>query len=94
MFTLNKVIVSQDGISMATSRKNDPYSSLKAYFDYLMEVTPAKQNEVMFSPPYVDAWGLGKKANITLISLSSLEPTDSLVLCLYTRHQILAGCST
>lgn len=48
---------------MAASGKKDPYSKLKAYFDYLMEVTPAKESEVVFSPPYLDSWGLGKKAN-------------------------------
>ena len=49
---------------MAASNNNDPYSKLKAYFDYLMEVTPAKESVVMFSPPYVDSWGLGKKAKL------------------------------
>lgn len=72
MFTLNKVIVSQDGISTAASKATDPHSRLEAYFDYLIKVTPPKQKEVVFSPPYVDSWGLGKKANITLTSLSSL----------------------
>lgn len=48
---------------MAAEGKNDPYSKLKAYFEYLMEVTPAKESVVVFSPPYFDAWGLGMKAN-------------------------------
>lgn len=59
---LDNVIVSQDG-KLMTSEKTDPYSKLKGYFDYLTEVTPAKQTEVVFSPPYVDSWGLGKKTN-------------------------------
>ena len=48
---------------MAAAHKKDPYSKLKAYFDYLMKVTPAKKSVVVFSPPYLDSWGLGKKAN-------------------------------
>ena len=63
MFTLNHVIVLQGGIPMNASEDTDPYTKLKGYFEYLMEVTPAKKSEVVFSPPYVDAWGLGKKAN-------------------------------
>ena len=43
----------------AQAGKNDPYSKLQAYFEYLMEATPAKESDVVFSPPYVDAWGLG-----------------------------------
>ena len=55
---------------MSASGKTDPYSKLKAYFEYLMEVTPARESVVVFSPPYVDAWGLGKKAkNIDFILL-------------------------
>lgn len=55
---------------MSASGKTDPYSKLKAYFEYLMKVTPAKESVVVFSPPYVDAWGLGKKAkNIDVILL-------------------------
>ena len=45
---------------MTSHGKKDPYSKLKGYFDYLMEVTPAKESDVVFSPPYLDAWGLGK----------------------------------
>ena len=48
---------------MAAEGKKDPYSKLKAYFEYLMEVTPAKERVVVFSPPYFDSWGLGMKAN-------------------------------
>lgn len=67
---------------MAASGKKDPYSKLKAYFDYLMEVTPAKESEVVFSPPYLDSWGLGMKANdIYLTSFSSSDPTLRLCAC-------------
>ena len=69
---------------MFASSKTDSYSKLKAYFEYLMKVTPAKESAVVFSPPYVDAWGLGKKAkNIDFILLPR---PHCKILCLYTRH--------
>lgn len=46
---------------MTTDGTKDSFSKLKGYFDYLMEVTPARQSLAVLSPPYVDAWGLGKK---------------------------------
>lgn len=82
MLTLNYLIVSQNGISMAASDKKDPYSKLKAYFDYLMEVTPAKESVVVFSPPYLDSWGLGKKAN---------NSDCTLVFIAYRQDYRLAG---
>ena len=87
---LNNVIVSQNGISLTASDDKDPYSKLKGYFDHLMKVTPAKNMKAVFSPPYVDGWGLGKKAknfDFTLVSRPHRQ-----VLCLNTRHQIVADC--
>ena len=48
---------------MSAHRNSDTYSKLKPYFDYLTKVTPASNNDVVFCPPYVDAWGLGKNAS-------------------------------
>ena len=56
---------------MSAYGTKDPYSKLRGYFDYLMEVTPAQQSVAVFSPPYVDAWGLGK-------SLMSKRPVQKL----------------
>ena len=48
---------------MSAQGKTDSHSKLKPYFDYLMEVIPAQGANVVFSPPYLDAWGLGMKAS-------------------------------
>lgn len=55
-----KVLMNEmGGKLMTTDGTKDSFSKLKGYFDYLMEVTPARQSLAVLSPPYVDAWGLG-----------------------------------
>ena len=46
---------------MKAKGKKDPYSKLNPYFEYLMKVTPASSTKVVFSPPYLDAFGLGMR---------------------------------